>query len=221
VDRKRELPQAHRIHYYYKLIDLFGMDEPLMAPQIFLREEDRAWARERLQEKGFGEDSLLIGMNPGATYGLAKCWPPERFGDLGQRLQQKRNAVLLLFGKADEAAVTRGIVSRAGGPGVDFAGRTTLLQLAALLQRCRLLITNDTGTMHVSAAVGTPVVAVFGPTDPVTTGPWGEGHVIVRKEMGCSPCLKRTCPKDHSCMRDISVAELEEAVIRRLGAPGS
>src|SRR3989304_586171 len=94
-----------------------------------------------------------------------------------------------------------------GGEGRDLTGKTGLLQLAALLERCQLLITNDTGTMHVAAAVGTPVVALFGSTNPTTTGPWGHGHTVVKKDVSCSPCLKRVCPTDHPCMKLITVED--------------
>ena len=97
-----------------------------------------------------------------------------------------------------------------------MTGKTHLLQLAALIERCQLLVTNDTGTMHVATAVGTPVVALFGSTDPSTTGPWGDGHVVIRKDVPCSPCLKRICPTDHRCMELITVDEVEEAVDRKL-----
>ena len=88
--------------------------------------------------------------------------------------------------------------------------------MAALLERCRLLVTNDTGTMHVATAVGTPVVALFGSTDPLVTGPWGEGNVVIKKDVPCSPCLKRICPTDRQCMTLITVGEVEEVVERKL-----
>ncbi len=97
-----------------------------------------------------------------------------------------------------------------------MTGKTGLLQLAALLERCTLLVTNDTGTMHVGAAVGTPVVALFGSTPPLVTGPWGEGHKVVRKDVPCSPCWKRVCPTDHRCMDLITVDEVEEVASKKL-----
>ena len=155
-------------------------------------------------------------MNPGATYGLAKCWYPERFGELGKRLVQKRNASILLFGTAEEGSTAKKIVEHIKEGAIDLTGKTDLLHLAAILERCQILVTNDTGTLHVAAAVGTPVVAIFGPTDPDTTGPWGEGHAIVKKEVPCGPCLKRVCPTDHACMKNIGVEDVEEAIVNRL-----
>jgi len=155
-------------------------------------------------------------MNPGATYGLAKCWYPDRFGKLGKRLAEKWQATILLFGKEEERPIVDEILHDLGTEGIDLTGKTGLLQLAALLERCTLLVTNDTGTMHVATAVGTPVAALFGSTLPLVTGPWGEGHVVVRRDVSCSPCWKRICPKDHRCMELITVDEVEKIVDKQL-----
>ena len=112
--------------------------------------------------------------------------------------------------------MTESILKHVGEGGADLAGETDLLQLAAVLEHCRLLVTNDTGTMHVAAAVGTPVIALFGPTDPGVTGPWGEGHTVVKQEVNCSPCLKRLCPTDHRCMKGITVDSVEQIINDRL-----
>lgn len=216
VPRTEETLHVHRIHYYQRLMDVFGIDGELNPPRVFLREKDRSWAEEKLKQLGLLDGRPLIGMNPGATYGLAKCWYPERFGELGKRLRQRWKASILLFGKAEEKSTLQEILHHLGEGGFDFAGKTDLLQLAAILERCKILVTNDTGTMHVSTAIGTPVIAIFGPTDPITTGPWGEGHRVVRKEISCSPCLKRICPIDHQCMRNITVDEVEEIMDQRL-----
>ena len=220
ISRTDEIFHIHRVHYYQKLIEPFGKDDAWPAPRIFLTEEDRRWAEEKLKDLGVMDGRPLIGMNPGATYGLAKCWYPNRFGDLGKRLARKWNASILLFGKREERSIASEILQSLGEGGVDLTGKTHLLQLAALLERCHLLITNDTGTMHMASAVGTPVVAIFGPTDPVTTGPWGDSHVVVRKNVPCGPCLKRICPTDHQCMERITVEEIEEVVDHRLGRMG-
>jgi heptosyltransferase II len=217
IRRTKEMLQVHRVHYYQKLIEPLGKIEGLPAPQLFLREEDRKWAVQALKDSGILGGELLIGMNPGASYGLAKCWFPDRFGELGRRLAEKWQARILLFGREEERPLVHEILRHLGTKGIDWTGKTGLLQLAALLEQCHFLVTNDTGTMHVATAVGTPVAAIFGPTDPITTGPWGEGHVVVKKEVPCSPCYKRICPTDHRCMDLITVDEVEEAVDQRLG----
>jgi len=216
IPRKGGVLRIHRIHYYRKLIESLGKEGDLPFPQLFLREEDRGWAKKKLEELGVLDGRLLIGINPGATYGLAKCWHPDRFGELGKRLSEKWKASLLIFGKKEEGEMAREILKYLGNDGIDLTGKTDLLQLAALLEQCRLLVTNDTGTMHMAAAVKTPVVAIFGSTDSITTGPWGDDHIVVKKEVSCSPCLKRVCPTDHRCMELITVDEVEEAVNRKL-----
>ncbi len=217
IRRTREVLQGHRVYYYQKLIERFGTIEHPPSPRIFLREEDRKWGDRMLQDLGVPEGKPVIGMNPGAAYGLAKCWDPGRFGELGKRLANRWETKVLLFGREAEQPIVYEILRHLGPRGIDLTGKTGLLQLAALLERCTLLVTNDTGTMHVAAAVGTPVVALFGSTLPLTTGPWGEGHVVVKKDIPCSPCWKRVCPTDHSCMEQITVDEVEEVVDRRLG----
>jgi len=169
-----------------------------------------------LRDLGIQDGRPLIGMNPGATYGLAKCWYPERFGELGKRLFEKWKATVLLFGKEEERPIAKEILQHLKEGGIDLTGKTHLLQLAALLERCQLIVTNDTGTMHVATAVGAPVVALFGSTDPSTTGPWGDGHIVIRKDVPCSPCLKRICPTDHRCMELITVDEVEEIIDKKL-----
>jgi heptosyltransferase-2 len=216
IRRTKEILQDHRVHYYRKLIEPLGKIESPPSPQIFLREEDRRWADRVLKDLGIPEGKPLIGMNPGATYGLAKCWYPDRFGELGKRLAEQWQTRTLLFGKEDERPIVHEILHHLGTKGIDLTGKTGLLQLAALLERCSLLVTNDTGTMHVATAVGTPVVALFGSTPPLTTGPWGEGHVVVRKDVPCSPCWKRICPTDHRCMELITVDDVEEVVDQQL-----
>ena len=217
IRRKGEVLHLHRVHYYRRLMEPLGHLESVPSPRLFLREEEREWAQRRLEELGLLDGRPLIGINPGAAYGLAKCWHPDRFAELGRRLSEKWKATALILGREEERGIADKILKNLGGGGVDFTGKTRLLQLAALLKRCRLLVTNDTGTMHVASAVGTPVVAIFGSTDPVATGPWGGGHVVVKKEVSCSPCFKRVCPTDHRCMELITVDEVEEVVVKKLG----
>ncbi len=216
IRRTEEIRRSHRVHYFQKLTDSLGQAEGSSSPRIFLREEDRKWAEQKLRDLGIQDGRPLIGMNPGATYGLAKCWYPERFGELGKRLFEKWKATVLLFGKEEERPIAKEILQHLKEGGIDLTGKTHLLQLAALLERCQLIVTNDTGTMHVATAVGAPVVALFGSTDPSTTGPWGDGHVVIRKDVPCSPCLKRICPTDHRCMELITVDEVEEIIDKKL-----
>lgn len=209
IDCPPGLLGRHRMYYYLHLVERLGRCPSPPLPSLSINGKQASWSKEFLLHHGL-QDRVLIGLNPGATYGEAKCWPSERFVTLGRKLRDEYGASIIIFGssrpqeKALNAVIARGI----GAGCIDLSGRTSLLQLAALLRHCRVLVTNDTGTMHVAAGVGTRVVAIFGPTDPRTTSPLGEGHVVIRKEVSCSPCLKRVCPVDHRCMNLIEVEEV-------------
>lgn len=211
VPRSPEFLKTHRVYYFYNLLRGFGRPPAIQPPTLDIPHEFAAWAEKQVDSK------LLIGFNPGATYGEAKQWFPERFIDLGRRLVKNFDATIAVFGGPSEAPlgaeVTRGI----GRDAVNFSGKTSILQLAALVARCSLFVTNDTGPMHVADAVGVPIVAVFGSTDPVTTRPFGRSHSVVRHAMDCSPCLERTCPlKHHNCMKFVTVDEVYDACFRLL-----
>lgn len=207
-----------------------GKAVPFSAPRITLSPAEEQWAtaeltsafRKEFIPRNEGQSAirnlLLVGLNPGATYGDAKCWLPDRFAELARQLLDKHPGLhLIIIGGPTERKLNNRIFHRIDSNRVtDFTGRTSVLQLAALLKRCKLLVTNDTGPMHVAAAAGTPVVAVFGPTDPVTTSPFGNNHLIIRKEVACAPCLKRTCPIDHKCMKLITVDDVFTACEKQL-----
>ena len=212
-----ELLHKHRMYYYLHLIERLGSYPSPPLPSLALNGTQARWADTFLSRNGL-KGKVLVGLNPGATYGEAKCWPPERFAELGRRLIKDYGASILIFGSSrpQEKALNAAIADGIGEGCLNLSGGTSLWQLAALLRRCRLLVTNDTGTMHVAAAVGTRVVAIVGPTDPRTTSPLGEGHIVMRREVSCSPCLKRVCPEDHRCMELISVANVLAAAQKGL-----
>ena len=155
--------------------------------------------------KDFGRP--VIGVSPGAAFGSAKRWYPERFAEAAALVAEERGADVALFGSAGELDIV-GIVQReliARGIVVEnYAGRTELREFLELCAGCELMLTNDSGAMHVAYAVGTPSVTVFGSTDPIGTGPVGEMARIVREPVECSPCKLRECPIDHRCMTRIS-----------------
>ncbi|MBW2039440.1 MAG: lipopolysaccharide heptosyltransferase II [Deltaproteobacteria bacterium] len=217
VRRNPELLSKHRMYYYLNLIKNLGHFISPPLPSLSLNGKIEKWANDFLSQNGLRE-KLLIGFNAGATYGEAKCWPLERFVELGGRLIKDYGASILIFGSPNpkEMMLNTAIAQGIGEGCLNLAGETSLLQLASLLRHCRLLVTNDTGTMHVGAAVGTRVVAIFGPTDPRTTSPLGDGHIVVRRDVPCSPCLKRVCPEDHQCMELIKVDDVYKVVEAKL-----
>ncbi|PYK29988.1 MAG: lipopolysaccharide heptosyltransferase II [Verrucomicrobia bacterium] len=158
----------------------------------------------------------LIGLCPGAEYGPAKQWLPERFAEAAAKITAQSSAQWILFGTKNDAAIGEQIAAAIGDDCVNRIGQTTLEQLIDELRQCRLLLTNDTGTMHLAALVGVPVVAVFGSTEPLLTGPLGNGHTILRHHVECSPCFLRECPIDFRCMKAVSADEVAAAVLSML-----
>jgi lipopolysaccharide heptosyltransferase II len=160
---------------------------------------------------------LKIGLCPGAEYGPAKRWLPERFAEAAAKITAQSSAQWILFGTKNDAAIGEQIAAAIGDHCVNRIGQTTLDQLIDELRRCSLLLTNDTGTMHLAALLGVPVVAVFGSTEPRLTGPLGNGHTILRHHVECSPCFLRECPIDFRCMKAVSADEVAGAVLSMLG----
>jgi heptosyltransferase-2 len=159
---------------------------------------------------------LKIGLCPGAEYGPAKRWLPERFAEAAAKITAQSSAQWILLGTKQDAAIGEQIAAAIGDHCVNRIGQTTLEELIDELRRCSLLLTNDTGTMHLAALLGVPVVAVFGSTEPRLTGPLGNGHIILRHHVECSPCFLRECPIDFRCMKALSADEVADAVLSML-----
>jgi heptosyltransferase-2 len=162
------------------------------------------------------KDQTLLGLCPGAEYGPAKRWLPERFAEAAAKISARLSAQWILFGTKNDAAVGQQIAAAIGDHCVNRIGQTTLDQLIDELRQCRLLLTNDTGTMHLAALLGVPVVAIFGSTEPRLTGPLGNGHIILRHHVECSPCFLRECPIDFRCMKAVTADEVAHAVLSLL-----
>ncbi len=154
-----------------------------------------------------------IALCPGAEYGPAKRWLPERFAETAKAVAARSPVQWVLFGTTSDAVIGEQISQALGDSCVNRIGQTTLDQLIDELRECRLLLTNDTGTMHLASLLGVPVVAIFGSTEPRLTGPLGSGHTILRHQVECSPCFLRQCPIDFRCMKAVSVEEVIDAVL--------
>jgi lipopolysaccharide heptosyltransferase II len=153
-----------------------------------------------------------LGLCPGAEYGPAKRWLPERFAEVALAIAHERPVQWILFGTSADAERGAAIATALGTNCVNRIGQTTLEELAGELRECALLLTNDTGTMHLATLLGVPVVAIFGSTEPNLTGPLGGGHEVIRHQVECSPCFLRECPIDFRCMKAVSVEEVIESV---------
>jgi heptosyltransferase-2 len=215
VPRPGEI-SAHEMYYYLELLRRAGWidslsDETFIA--MCVSEEKRRLASQFLAESGVRPHSLRVAIGPGASYGSAKCWLPARFAELANWLQVQADADIILFGTTSEANVSKAISEEMRRSPINLTGRTTIADLPALLSQCHLFVGNDSGAMHVAAAVGLPVVAVFGPTDPHGTAPVTPRCTIVQEKPYCSPCFLRRCPTDHRCMTKVT-AEMVEAAVK-------
>jgi heptosyltransferase-2 len=210
--------ENHQIEAYLRLLAPLQIPVVERLPQLTPSSRAKAEAERLWTYHGLGRDERVIGICPGAAFGPAKRWWPERFAALADRLMERLGIRVGLFGSPAEVSLIDHIRSLMNQPAISFAGQDTLSSFTALAARCRVLITNDSGAMHIASAVGTPVVAMFGPTDPRRTAPMGPQATVLRHDVPCSPCFRTICPfADHPCMRLIAVEDVYEAVLHRLG----
>jgi len=210
---KGEAP-AHEAYDYLELLCRAGWLERLPRIDeisIAVFEEDRQKAQERLLAAGVRKNSVRIAFASGAVYGSAKCWEPERYAGLADRLIAAFDADVILFGAPQESGMAARIAGAMSHRAFNLVGATRIGELPALLSSCRLFIGNDSGAMHVAGAVGVPVIGIFGPTDPEGTRPMTPQFTLIREPVDCSPCFLRKCPIDHRCMTRISVERVFEA----------
>ena len=219
---RRRVP-LHQVDRYLELVGGLGIEPVAAEPRLEAPASMRARARELLSPAGGGEGRPLVGIAPGAAYGHAKRWPPARYARVAARLIREHGARVVLLGSPHDRDAGHAIESTLGAgagrsPGVlNLIGRTGLSELIGLLAACRTLIAGDSGAMHLAAALGVPVTAMFGPTDERLTAPIG-GHAVLTHPVWCRPCFFRDCPIDHRCMTRISEAEVLQAAGRPLAA---
>jgi heptosyltransferase-2 len=214
VPKPGEIP-PHEKFYYLELLRRAGwLDQLHDEPHITLQVSDAARQRaaQSLLENGARPHALRIAVGAGASYGSAKCWPPDRFAKALNALLSRTDADVILFGTPGELPVSTAIASELQRAPINLTGKTPIADLPALLSQCHLFLGNDSGAMHVAAAVGLPIVAVFGPTDPEGTVPVTPRVTIVQQKPYCSPCFLRRCPTDHRCMTAVTPAMVESAL---------
>ncbi len=198
--------KIHQVDLYKRLLEPLGIPHSDTQPRLYVSKKEVAASKELLYQRGYIDGKKLIGINPGATYGSAKCWPAERFRELA--LELSKDAFVVFFGDTATSKMVREICQGLPENVLNLAGVTTLRELACIIKDCNLLITNDSGPMHIASAFNTPLVALFGSTDEIVTGPYGKPDAVINKHASCSPCLKRVCPIDFRCMKEISVREV-------------
>ncbi len=211
---------THQIHEYLHLVAALGANPELIAPQLFVTPE-----KVEAVKKKFGLEKIaqpILGLNPGAEYGPAKRWPIGQFIAAAREIQNRTSCAWLVFGGEGDMELAKRINSELRTPNSELrslAGQTSLRDLMSLLKLCRVLLTNDSGPMHVAAALGTPVVVPFGSTAPELTGPGLPGdprHRLLKSDAPCSPCFLRECPIDFRCMNGITAERVSEAVVEVL-----
>ncbi len=212
----REVRGRSQVYYYRAMLAGAGLRVSAVPDASLSCPPDWAARGAALLEDGEGP---WVGLNPGAFYGTAKRWVPERYAAVGDALARRTGARVALLGGPDERPVAEAIAAQMRAPARVLGGETTLPELVGVLSRLAVLVTNDSGPMHLASALGVPVVAVFGPTDWRETAPVGEARRLVREPAYCSPCLLRECPIDHRCMRGISADRVAAEALELLAAP--
>jgi heptosyltransferase-2 len=214
----RGLKKGHLVDYYLGLLTGAGLSPVDRRLVLVLSDNEKRFARQMLADLGIAPNGPIIGINPGATYGTAKRWPADRFVELSRRLIRDQGARVLIFGGPGEARLGDRIADHVGQGCTNLCDRTSLRQAMALIGCCRAFVTNDSGLMHVAAALDIPQAAIIGPTDAVATGPANDAGVLLQAEGSCerAPCLVPHCPIDHRCMTAVSVNMVYDTVMSLL-----
>jgi lipopolysaccharide heptosyltransferase II len=212
---------VHQVEYYQHLVHALGVPNGPIEPRLTVPDAVREAGARLLADAGWDGAAPLVALAPGAAYGSAKRWPAESFAELAGALASD-GVQCVMIGSAADAATASDVARAVDAGGHDcvglrsLVGKTDLPTLAGVLANCRALVTNDSGAMHLAAACGVAVTAVFGPTDERATRPIGDGHTIITHEVWCRPCMLRECPLDHRCMLAIAPADVTVAARRSL-----
>jgi len=202
---------VHQSQNYRALLEYFGITGGTKSQLLVTTPEEDEAITARLAGSNIEKDDFVLGINPGATYGSAKRWYPDRFAVVARTLSARWGAKVVLTGGPGETAIAADIERDLDSNCLNLAGKTSVRELMALIKRCNFFITNDSGPMHLAAAFGVPLVAIFGSTDHSTTYPLSDSAIVVRESIDCAPCMKRECPTDHICMK----AVMPETVIEK------
>jgi heptosyltransferase-2 len=222
VPKQGEIPR-HESHYYMEMLRRAGWIESrgeIGPVRLHVERAAIEAAESALRKAGAREGSWRCAIAPGASYGAAKCWPPERFAALADRLISECGADVIFFGTFAEREIAARIFSSMKCRAISLVGETSMRDLAPLFSACSIFIGNDSGAMHVAAAAGLPVIGIFGSTDPEGTSPLTNQFTLIRQAPSCSPCFLRRCPLDHRCMTRIAVESVFLAASGVGGASG-
>jgi heptosyltransferase-2 len=215
ISLPQQIDHQHLVITYKMLLQPLGIPLSETPPTLYITEEEKLMVQEAFIQFDIQPGQIIIGINPGASYGSAKCWLPSRFKEVAHRLLENPKIVLLFFGDKPGIPLVNEICKDLGSRAINLAGKTSLRELMAFIQACQLFLTNDSGPMHMASALNVPLVALFGSTNDQTTGPYQGGQVI-HKHVECSPCYRRECPIDFRCMTQIEAAEVYQEIQKLL-----
>lgn len=202
-------PDMHALERYLCIARYLGVTNLVWNGQIPIYNKDKRYINHLLGE--IGDKNNLVAVNPIAKW-ESKLWESNRFASLADQIKERLGAEIIFTGSRNDKKAIDNILSEMKTKALNLSGKSTLKELAYLYQKCAIVISTDTGPMHVAAAMGSPVViALFGPTSPFKTGPYGAKHIVIRADLECSPCFKKKC-NDMSCMKKITVDEVFDAV---------
>jgi len=203
--------KRHQVHYYLDLASAVSAAVDHPSIEIQASSEERSQARKLLASVGIPQDRRFLVLNPGAAYGSAKRWGEDRFAEAGDALAAELGIDVVIIGSEKERSIAERVQGLMRNRVAVLNGKTSLETLIGVISESSLVLTNDSGPMHIAAALGVPTVAVFGPTDDVATGPYGLKTRIIRQPVDCSPCMLRDCPIDHRCMTRVSAEAVASA----------
>jgi len=207
----------HLVLTYKALLESIGILQSSQTPKLYLKEGELESARELVKRIDIPEQPTIIGINPGAAYGTAKCWLPRRFREVAKKLTEyDPSVVVLFFGDASHKELIGNITLGLSPRVINLAGETDLQGLMATISLCSVFLTNDSGPMHIADSLGVPLVALFGSTDPIATGPYHQMEAVMQKKVVCAPCFKRVCPIDFPCMKGLTVEAVLEALLSKI-----
>ncbi len=205
IKSKPQVKKLHLVSRYKTLLTKIQIPISFSAPTIYLNKKTLLNVKSLLNKK---KKQIIIGINPLAEYGPAKCWPKEKFIEICQKLLQDANIFLIFFSNKTQKNNIFAITKHLEKDNIlDLSGKTSIMELCCYISLCNCFISNDSGPMHIAAALKTPLIAIFGSTCPISTGPYNHG-VIIKKDIRCSPCFKRHCPKEFTCMNKITTEEV-------------
>ena len=206
----------HEVHRYLRVLELIDIHEQNAKLEFWHTDADRHAVSQILAAHGIRPKEHLIGLNLGTTW-HTKRWSLENFAKVITQVQKRFDARILLTGSTAEIPLGEALTQITKVETINLIGKTTLMQLGALIESCNLYLTCDSGPMHIAAAVGTPTIALFGPTSPIRHGPYGESHEVIEKPVECRPCYKRNCMRKdqpHLCMTEINPNEIVAQILK-------